>query len=283
VISLLCPNCRAPVDSVTLACANGHQFGYEDGVLVLLEERFARHLRAFIEILTTFRAAENKRLTDTAVYERLPFAKARENVEWRMRCYDLAIIRGLIGARGRQRVLDVGASNGWLSHQLALQGHDVTAVEQFTDEYDGLRAKKFYSSDWRAIQIDLTDLSVLNERYDVVILNHGLHFFPDPLACVSDARRRVVAGGRLILIGLAFYRDPSARIRHVAGLQRSYRERYSAEFFLRPTRGYLDFEDKARFEALGVRLRPHPRLWRANLKSLIKPAAARHYYGVYAG
>lgn len=280
-MSLLCPNCRAAIDLATLACASGHQFGCEDGVLVLLEEEFGRRLRAFIETLIRFRTAENKRLLDPAVYEHLPFALARENVEWRARCYDLAIIRRLIAGRERQRILDVGASNGWLSHQLALLGHDVTAVELFTDEYDGLKAKKFYSTDWRAIQMDLADLSVLNERYDVVIVNHGLPFYPDPTGCVAAARERVADGGLLILIGLAFFRDPSARIRALAARQRAYRECYGVEFFLRPTRGYLDFDDRARFVAQGLRLYPHPQLWRANLKSLVRPTAPSHYYAVY--
>jgi 2-polyprenyl-3-methyl-5-hydroxy-6-metoxy-1,4-benzoquinol methylase len=282
-MSLLCPNCRAPIDPATLACAGGHRFGCEDGVLVLLEEEFGRRLRAFVETLVRFRTAENKRLTDPAIYEHLPFALARENIEWRARCYDLAIIRRLIAGRARQRILDVGASNGWLSHQLALLGHDVTAVELFTDEYDGLKAKKFYSTNWCAIQMDLADLAVLNERYDAVIVNHGLPFYPDPAACVDGARARVAAGGLLILIGLAFFRDPGARARVLAARQRAYRERYGADFFLRPTRGYLDFDDKARFAALGVRMHLHPRLWRANLKSLVRPTSPRYYYGVYQG
>jgi 2-polyprenyl-3-methyl-5-hydroxy-6-metoxy-1,4-benzoquinol methylase len=280
-MSLLCPNCRAPIDPVTLACAGGHRFSCEDSVLVLLEEEFGRRLRAFIEVLVRFRTAENKRLTDPALYEHLPFALARENAEWRVRCYDLTIIRRLLAGRGLQRILDVGASNGWLSHQLALLGHDVTAVELFTDEYDGLKAKKFYSTDWRAIQMDLADLSVLNERYDVVIVNHGLPFYPDPSACVAGARERLAAGGLLILIGLAFFRDPSARVRAVAARQRAFRERYGADFFLRPTRGYLGADDKARFAAQGVRLHLHPHMWRANLKSLVRPTSPRYFYGLY--
>ena len=282
-MSLLCPNCRAAVDTTTLACPGGHQFVYDDGVLVLLETQFAARLCAFSAVLTRFRDAEHKRLTDPAAYEQLPYGKARENVEWRARCYDLALIKREIAERGRLRILDVGASNGWLSHQLALQGHELTAVEQFTDEYDGLRAKKFYSSDWRAIQLDLTDLSVLNQRYDVVILNHGLHFLPDPVAGVADAQRRVAEGGLLIAIGLAFFRDPSARIRHVAALQQAHRERYNAEFFLRPTRGYLDTADKKHLEAQGLQLRLNPFFWRANLKSLARSTAPRHYYGVARG
>jgi 2-polyprenyl-3-methyl-5-hydroxy-6-metoxy-1,4-benzoquinol methylase len=280
-MSLLCPNCRAPIDSATLACAGGHQFGCEDGVLILLETEFGRHLGAFIETLVRFRTAENKRVTDPTVYEQLPFALARENVEWRARCDDLAIIRRLIAGRERQRILDVGASNGWLSHQLARLGHDVTAVELFTDQYDGLKAKQFYSTDWRAIQMDLADLSVLNQRYDVVIVNHGLPFYPDPCASLAGTRERVAAGGLLILIGLAFYRDPSKRIGVLAARQQAHREQYKTDFFLRPTRGYLDFDDMARFVAQGVRLYLHPRQWRANLKSLVRPTSPRYFYGVY--
>jgi 2-polyprenyl-3-methyl-5-hydroxy-6-metoxy-1,4-benzoquinol methylase len=201
-------------------------------------------------------------------------------LEWRLRGYDLAILLKLLRPR-RRRVLDVGAWNGWLSHRLSLQGCEVTAVDYFADEHDGLGARKFYSTNWRAIQIDLTDLSVLDECFDIIVLNRCLQFFPDPLTCVRAACQMLSPGGRLIATGLQFYQDPSHKARQVAETRQSYQERYGFELFLRPTKAYLDFDDMKDLEAAGLALKPYPQLRLANLKAAFKRAQPRHLYGVY--
>ena len=95
---------------------NEHQFAHENGVLVLLEKDFGRQLRAFTAGFSALREAEHKRLLDTSAYEKLPFAETVSGTaEWRMRGYDLAVISKLLGRRGPERVLDVGAWNGSLS------------------------------------------------------------------------------------------------------------------------------------------------------------------------
>jgi 2-polyprenyl-3-methyl-5-hydroxy-6-metoxy-1,4-benzoquinol methylase len=282
---LLCPNCREPVDPGSLACAGGHRFACEDGVLVLLQEEFGQQLRTFTAAFGATRAAENRRLLAVSAYEALPFGQdthgdASWRLEWRLRRYDLAVVLGLLSGRGEQRILDVGAWNGWLSHQLAARGHHVTAIDYFTDEFDGLGARKFYSTDWQAIQIDLVDLSALNQRYDVVIVNRCLQFFTDPIGYVGIARRQLAPGGLLILTGLQLFQDARAKARDVAALRAAYQERYSLEVFLRPTKGYLDFADGQRLRAEGVRLRPYPQLWLANVRSTISKTLPRHCYGV---
>jgi 2-polyprenyl-3-methyl-5-hydroxy-6-metoxy-1,4-benzoquinol methylase len=281
---LLCPNCREPVDPGSLACAGGHRFACEDGVLVLLQEEFGRQLRTFTAAFGATRAAENKRLLAVSSYEALPFDQTNGDADWRLgwrlRCYDLAVVLDLLGGRSDQQILDVGAWNGWLSHQLSARGHGVTAIDYFTDEYDGLGARKFYSTNWRAIQMDLAELSVLNRRYDVVIVNRCLQFFTDPIAYVGTARQQLAPGGLLILTGLQFFRDPRAKARGVAALRQAYLERYGFELFLKPTKGYLDFVDKQRLREQGVRLRPYPQLWLANIRSMISTTLPRHYYGV---
>jgi len=284
---LRCPNCREPVEPVEadrLTCANGHQFDYEEGVLVLLGADFRPQLESFTQHIRRFREDEGKRLCDPALYDQLPFAPAVQGEwEWRQRGYDVEHITRLLGRRKEQTILDVGAWNGWLSHRLAQQGHQVTAVDYFADAYDGLGAKQFYSSTWQAIQLDLTDLSVLDQVYDLVIINHGLHFFPDPVAHVAAARRKVRPGGLLVAIGLRFYFDPTARAKEVAALQQRYKTRYGVDIFLKPTKGYLDFHDKRRLEQAGLVLKKYLQLWRENLKAKLKKREAWHYYGVAKG
>lgn len=280
-MTYLCPTCRTPLDDARV-CANGHAFAETDGVLALLDPAFAAQLTAFSEAFGRVRASAAMRLLDPTVYQRLPVTPpGHPSHEWRLRRYDLALLRRLLRRRPRQTILDVGAWNGWLSNRLAGDGHTVTAVDYFDDEYDGLRAKKFYASSWQAVQMDLLDLPVLGEVFDVIILNRCVQFFPQPAAAVAQAKTLLAAGGLLILTGLELYRAPRAKAARVAHLLHSHRQRYGFELFLRPTKGYLDWADKAQMEAQGVQIKPYWPLLPANFKALLRPALPRHGYGVY--
>jgi 2-polyprenyl-3-methyl-5-hydroxy-6-metoxy-1,4-benzoquinol methylase len=204
----------------------------------------------------------------------------QDDFQWRLRRYDLAVVRRLLSGRRGQRILDVGAWNGWLSHRMAGDGHLVTAIDYFVDEFDGLGAKKFYSTSWQAIQMDLADLHVLDESFDAILLNRCVQFFPQPAAYVAQAKAQLAPGGLLILTGLELYRDPRAKAARVAQLLDSHRQRYGCELFLRPTKGYLDFADKAQLEAQGVQIKPPWQLLPANLKARLRPTLPRHCYGV---
>lgn len=301
---LLCPNCREKleIDDRALAdgfasatthlqsptCPNGHVFNDEDGVLQLLTDDFAAELSRFTAVFSQMRTVTQKRLPDPSVYPQLPFIEpAIAGWEWRTRQYDLEIIQLTIehlqltmGGR-KLRALDVGAWNGWLSYRLAMIGHQVTAVDYFLDAYDGLAAKKFYPTNWQAIQMDLTDLSVLDTTFDLIILNRCLQFAPNPLTMVAQAQARLAPGGCLIITGLQLFADARQKAQQVSDYRQKNREEFGFELFLKPTRGYLDWADKAQLAENGVSLRPYPQLWRANLKARFKKSAPAHYFGVY--
>jgi SAM-dependent methyltransferase len=188
----------------------------------------------------------------------------------------------LVGTRPL-RVLDIGAWNGWLSHRLALIGHDVTAVDYFADPHDGLGARRFYRTTWQAIQMDLTDLSPLPPAFDRIVLNRCVAFQGDATAYVAQAQAKLAPGGSLLLTGLAFYRDPSRKARAVADTTRDYRERHGVEMFLNPTKGYLDGQDRERLVAAGVRLTPYPQLFLANLKARMRPYHPSYHHGRMEG
>ena len=282
-LSLSCPTCHQPLiksANNSLICAHTHQFGYENDVLVLLDGVFKQQLDTFLTKFEPLREAEAKRLLDTAVYESLPFApELQTNPEWRMRCYDVNVMDRLLYGQASQSILEIGAWNGWLSNHLTKQGHRVTAVDYFTDEYDGLRAKRYYQADWQTIQMDLTDLSVLNSRFDVVILNRCVQFFLDPVGYALAAKEKVAPSGLLILTGLSFFQNVSLKAEAVAVFHHHLRQHGIQN--IKPMKGYLDFEDKRQLEAAQIALRPYAQLWRANLKSRFKKSAPRYFYGVY--
>ena len=285
---VLCPDCRRSFvveedlqqAAGSVACPAGHAFAVNDGVLEFLDSDLARRLADFLVPFTAVRGQDNKRLLDPAVYPLLPDGPAVQgNHEWRLRRYDLTLISTLLAGRSSQRVLDFGAWNGWLSNWLATQGHRVTAIDYFVDEFDGLRAKKFYDSDWLAVQMNLEDLDVLDEQFDLVIVNRCVQFYADPPAFAETVKRKVAPGGLLLLTGLAFVRDPSERIAGLAALRRQYQE--NGFDFFKPMKGYLDFDDKTRFTAQGFSLRQHRQLLAANARSLVSPTAPRYFYAIW--
>lgn len=285
---LLCPNCRhsftletaALPASGSVTCPIGHSFVIADGVFELLDDDLARRLQAFLGPFTALRDSDEKRLLDPRIYPGLPDApEVRSNHEWRLRCYDLEVVTRLLADRPRQRVLDLGAWNGWLSNRLAQLGHRVTAIDYFVDEYDGLRARKFYDTDWQAIQMNLEDLDVLDQQFDVVIANRCVQFYADPPAYAATVKKKVAPGGTLLITGLGFMRDPSQRIAGLEALRQQYQD--NGFDFFKPMKGYLDFDDKARLAAQGFVLHPYRQLRVANTRSLLSATRPRYYYAIW--
>jgi len=153
----------------------------------------------------------------------------------------------------------------WLSNRLAEMGHTVTAVDYFADRYDGLGAMQFYPRRWRAIQMDLRELALLDEEFDVVVLNRCTHFFENPQTFTRQAIQRLASGGLLIMTGLPFCREVTAKIQQMDRLQAKFKQYGTAPF--KPMRGYLDSDDRRQLEALGVALHPYPQLRRSNFRA----------------
>jgi len=276
---MLCPTCREPVDERSLRCGAGHQFVETGGVLRLLDQVFGERLDRFLTAFQGLREADGRRIRDPSVFPLLPYALSRDP-EWRMRGYDLAVIRRLTANRPRGSALDVGAWNGWLSHHLAAGGHAVTAVDYFVDELDGLGAQRFYQVRWRSVEMDLRDLSILERRFDLVVLNRCIQFFEDPAAMVTAAAALVAPGGLLVATGLEIFADPTARRRQVETMLERHR-RQNLEPFV-AFKGYLDSHDRRKLRAAGIELRAYPQLRMriAQLRSCLDRDRARQYYGV---
>lgn len=249
----------------------------ENGVLILADDTLLQHVTQ----IERHRAKVVQSLPSIKDYNSLPGSLADSHFEWRIRALDLNnVLRSLPPGRKLQ-ILDVGAWNGWLSHQLVAKGHDVLGIDYIADANDGLGARKQYKHLWHAIQMDVSDLSVFQPIFDVVILNHGLHFSPDPVNTIEQAKQLLKPGGLLIILCVTIYRNPSLRIRQVEDMQRKFKLAYGIEIFVHPTRGYLTQDDQRSMSKNGIQFQWYPQLWKANLKSVFKPTAPAYFWGVY--
>jgi ubiquinone/menaquinone biosynthesis C-methylase UbiE len=127
-------------------------------------------------------------------------------------------------------ILDLGAGTGWMSYRLALRGHRPVAVDILTDSRDGLGAAQHYSDalgrSFPVIDAEFDRLPFPNARFDAVIYNASLHYSSDYSRTLSEARRCVRPGGRIIVLDSPVYK---ARV-HGEMMRRERRHQFLAQY-----------------------------------------------------
>lgn len=281
-MKLLCPNCHAPLNTESYICKNNHRFKVDDGVLILLGEEFAEKLNPRLSWFSEIRKNKLGRYLKPQVYPLLPYGDAvSENVEWRLRQCDWEILLPLLKDRKRQRVLEIGPYNGWLTHRMAKLGLDITAIDYFIDDLDGLKTKKYYLEEWKSIQMDIRDLAIIDASFDIILVNRCLQFFEDPVEYFGSLKGKISQNGMIILTGLQFFKNPQQKQKQLEMEKLNFKREHNFDFMLVPFKGYLEFEDKQKLSLQNVNLHPYSRLFANNLKSLIRPSLPRHYFGIY--
>jgi SAM-dependent methyltransferase len=252
----------------------------KDGeIWTLLQGEFEGELRRFLARFRQIRSAE-RRNDPAPDYPSLPFGKGTEgNFEWKLRRGSLRHIERLLSRRSRQTILEIGGWNGWLTNRLAAMGHEVIAVDYFSDEVDGLRAKRHYPNDWLALQTDIRDLGFFRVKFDVVVVNHCLQFLADPVGWLERLKPLVRDNGLIVLLGLSFYRNPESKRQQVEAFRRHYAEAHGFDIFLVPTKGYLDDEDRLRITSLGFRVIPDGGMIVRNVASSVNHSRPLYCYG----
>ena len=160
----------------------------------------------FLEDYLRVRRAEGRGSDDPAYYVALPHEPIRRCTA---RYFEQRVLPSL--ERGRPLdVLDLGAGTGWLSYRLALRGHRPVAVDILTDGRDGLgAARHFFAELGRAfprIDAEFDQLPFPSDCFDVAIYNSSVHYSSDYRRTLTEARRCVRRGGRIIILDSPVYR-----------------------------------------------------------------------------
>ena len=126
----------------------------------------------------------------------------------RIRALHYALIRGYLKLLPRaERVLDLGAGNGWLARRLA-GSHRVTALDLDASD-TGLGAL----ADPRVHRLcgDLEALPLQDARFDVVIAAAALHYAADLPRALAEIARVLRPGGTFVLADSPIYADALER------------------------------------------------------------------------
>ena len=223
---MACPNCGSPLQlqsPAVAACQAGHHDLCEERIW-RCEERIWRFLpptidaqqQAFEHAYRQVRRREGWGSKDPSYYTSLPFRdiSGRWPEIWRVRAVSFrALERCVVAgaerrATGPLRIVDLGAGNGWLSHRLALRGHEVMAVDLSADPLDGLGAHVHYpeESNFLPVQASFDHLPLSAAQVDLIVFNGSLHYSSNYRASLGEALRVLAPSGRLVIMDSPIYR-----------------------------------------------------------------------------
>jgi SAM-dependent methyltransferase len=216
---------------------------------------------AFVDDYRRLRLREGFACADPAFARGLPFRDitGRNRGIWRTRAVHYGILRACLRLLpATQRVLDLGAGNGWLARRLA-DAHQVTAIDvDATDTgLGGLDDPRVGRA-----RAEIEALPFGDGHFDVVIAAAALHYAVDLAAALAEIARVLRPGGGFILVDSPIYADQIQRHRAWQRTCRYYAEAGTPDLAARYrglTRSELEGCGHFRF----VTLSPGLSSWRA--------------------
>ncbi len=184
--------------------------------------------RLFVEQYGRIRTAEGRGSSDHDYYRALPFAPPdhRLAAQWKIRAITYRYFVDGILPREPQRILDLGAGNGWLSNRLTERGHSTVAIDIFRDSRDGLGAVRHYPTRFHAIEAEFDHLPLPPAQFDFAVFNASLHYSADYKCTLGEARRCLKPAGRIVILDSPVYKLASHGETMREERQRSFEHQY---------------------------------------------------------
>jgi ArsR family transcriptional regulator len=123
------------------------------------------------------------------------------------------LARALLQLAPRGRYADLGVGDGLLTLMLTEVAEVVTAVDISGEMLRQLvaRAKKRGIANLETVEGEIEDLPLPDASHDVVVMSQALHHAQEPVRALSEARRILVPGGRLLVIDLLAHAEEWVR------------------------------------------------------------------------
>ena len=194
---IICPLCFAgklPASDTEMSCnACGHTAASTNGVWQLLTYDRMDHYRDFLENYTKVRIAEGRGTYSAATLRALPDCPESHRLasQWNIRAVSFACLLRLLKDRLKphDKVLDLGAGTGWLSHRLALDGFSPCAIDLSTDVHDGLGAAGNFDTDWPRLQAEYDGIPLGDNAVKPHELAGGIADAPEVAHCLTTLER----------------------------------------------------------------------------------------------
>jgi len=260
----------------------GTKFKIIDSIYQILDPDFEKKLDHHIHNFSLNKA--NLDIDQIKDHEQLPFIRSdKYKMDWRLRQEDLSNIRREIGNKQNLSILEIGPYNSWLTHHLHNDGHKVVSMDYFVDEAYGLKSKYYYKDhNWLSIQCNLEKLDFLKPCFDIIVLNHGIHFFSNAEIPIIQLKRLLKPNGKLIILGLFIFIDESLKKKEVAEYKAKFKEKIGSDMFMYPSvKGYLDASDLQILKQHQIKLIQYKCCLLNNIAAKIYKRKQLYYWGFY--
>jgi ArsR family transcriptional regulator len=123
------------------------------------------------------------------------------------------LARALLQLCPRGRYADLGIGDGLLTLMLSEVAEVVTAVDISPRMLEQLRARAKAKGigNIELIEAEIEDLPLPDASHDVVVMSQALHHAQDPVRALSEARRVLIPGGRILVIDLLAHSEEWVR------------------------------------------------------------------------
>ncbi|HUA91218.1 MAG TPA: class I SAM-dependent methyltransferase [Terracidiphilus sp.] len=206
------------------------------GVVHALPPERSEHYARFVEDYERIRAAEGRGSENDAFYLGLPYrdASGRNSAQWQIRARSFdSLVKNVLRLKpqhSRQRVLDLGAGNCWMSFRLAQAGCSPVAVDLLTNQRDGLGAGERYRNHlprmFPRFQAELARLPFQDDQFDAAVFNASFHYADDYEAALREALRCVRKDGMAIICDTPWYSSESSGLEMVSERRATFLRRY---------------------------------------------------------
>ncbi len=181
---------------------------------VLVENRSSPEFQADLAGLDALR--DRRKLESRAYFDRVAAAFGEQILPGRT--WE-GLSRALIRLLPRARYADLGIGDGLLTLMLAEVAERVTAVDISKEMLSQLRTRAAAQglSNIELVEGEIEDLPLPDASFDVVVMSQALHHAVAPEKALSEARRILIPGGRLLVLDLLAHTEEWVRdqLQHV--------------------------------------------------------------------
>ena len=126
------------------------------------------------------------------------------------------LCRSLLKLLPRARYADLGIGDGLLTLMLAEIAEKVTAIDLSAEMLSQLRQRADHAGfkNVETVEGEIEDLPLPDESFEVALLSQALHHADRPERAISEARRILVPGGRILIIDLLAHNEDWVRDKH---------------------------------------------------------------------
>lgn len=293
--AFVCPKCKEALtqtrDSELTCLQDNLTFEKREGIWRFLLPEREKYFEPFMREYQQVREAEGRKLDNSDYFQALPFKDLSHTRPWdwsiRAISYRALIKQALAEMETGQvlNILDLGAGNAWLSNRLAQRGHQVSALDLHTNDWDGLGAIRHYAVEFKAVQAEFDFLPYESGSLDLIIFNAAFHYSEDYLRTLNEAQRCLVDQGRIVVMDTPIYRDPASGEQMVAEREAYFLEQVGfrsnqldSQNFLTVSQIQVLAEEsglKVKVESVNYGLQWALRPWLAKLRGAREPAEFR--------